>query len=370
MSDEKFTVPVGSCFVVKFSFPKDVQIAVVTIQNGSPVDTQYGPKQSNKKGKVTISVTKDGNSVDFNGQLKETETWNERVFSSIIEAKASDIGNWEYQVELLKKGNTETFTETVKVIAGQAVNAKRQKMLDLINQKFPSSLRGSVPNSTTSNLMALAGWTVGKGEAEATKKQMLQEWKKKDEARKKDSSLPDPGPKPPMFATSCGDVLQAMLKAWGSDFDDDGKMRTRGFMISSDARKFGYYVDVLDASQKQPPEMPKPGDILVLREGEPPQKAPYPPGGPAISIAHVCIVVSTSDSIWRTADGGGGALPEQTATLSNKVMKWTQPDSNYSKGVPLVSSVTDNKAKMVDGWVDLDKIPNPEFNSDGSKKAP
>ncbi len=33
-------------------------------------------------------------------------------------------------------------------------------------------------------------------------------------------------------------------------------------------------------------------------------------------------------------------------------------------------SVLPPQQKMLDGWVDLDKIPNPGFNADGTKKAP
>jgi hypothetical protein len=136
--------------------------------------------------------------------------------------------------------------------------------------------------------------------------------------------------------TSCGDILAAMLRLWGSNFigafairDQDAKGRTPG------AKGLGYYVEA-DGTQS-----PQPGDIIVLRNGV--GKAS------AGSVGHVGILVEAGEAEWRTADGGGGALPDQTASVTTRMVR-------FENNIPILKSPTDLKEKQLDGWVDLDKL--------------
>jgi hypothetical protein len=205
------------------------------------------------------------------------------------------------------------------VVAGKAaakgeLSAKRQSMLDLIDKWMPTSLNNPrVPERETLDLMARAGWTKARGQQSKQEK--------------------DGGGHP---VTSCGDILAAMLKLWGSSFvgafmirDQDAKGRTPG------AKGLGYYVEA-DGTQS-----PQPGDIIVLRNGV--GKAS------AGSVGHVGILVEAGEAEWRTADGGGGALPDQTATVTTRTVR-------FENSIPILKSPTDLKEKQLDGWVDLDKL--------------
>jgi hypothetical protein len=205
------------------------------------------------------------------------------------------------------------------VVAGQPaakgeLSAKRQSMLDLIDKWMPTSLNNPrVPEGETLDLMARAGWTKARGQQSKQEK--------------------DTGGHP---VTSCGDILAAMLRLWGSNFigafairDQDAKGRTPG------AKGLGYYVEA-DGTQS-----PQPGDIIVLRNGV--GKAS------AGSVGHVGILVEAGEAEWRTADGGGGALPDQTASVTTRTVR-------FENNIPILKSPTDLKEKQLDGWVDLDKL--------------
>jgi hypothetical protein len=195
------------------------------------------------------------------------------------------------------------------------LSAKRQSMLDLIDKWMPTSLNNPrIPEGETQDLMAKSGWTKATGQ--------------------NSKKVKDEGGHP---VTSCGDILAAMLRLWGSNFvgafyirDQDSKGRSPG------AKGLGYYVEA-DGVQS-----PQPGDIIVLRDGV--GKAT------AGTIGHVGILVSAGESEWRTADGGGGALPDQTASVSTRTVRF---DDNK---IPILKSPTDLKEKQLDGWVDLDKL--------------
>jgi hypothetical protein len=194
------------------------------------------------------------------------------------------------------------------------LSAKRQSMLDLIDKWMPTSLNNPrVPEGETLDLMARAGWTKARGQQSKQEK--------------------DGGGHP---VTSCGDILAAMLRLWGSNFvgafmirDQDAKGRTPG------AKGLGYYVEA-DGTQS-----PQPGDIIVLRNGV--GKAS------AGSVGHVGILVEAGEAEWRTADGGGGALPDQTASVTTRTVR-------FENDIPILKSPTDLKEKQLDGWVDLDKL--------------
>ena len=187
-------------------------------------------------------------------------------------------------------------------------------MLDLIDKWMPTSLNNPrVPEGETLDLMARAGWTKARGQQSKQEK--------------------DGGGHP---VTSCGDILAAMLRLWGSNFigafairDQDAKGRTPG------GKGLGYYVEA-DGTQS-----PQPGDIIVLRNGV----------GKAStgSVGHVGILVEAGEAEWRTADGGGGALPDQTATVTTRTVR-------FENNIPILKSPTDLKEKQLDGWVDLDKL--------------
>jgi hypothetical protein len=195
------------------------------------------------------------------------------------------------------------------------LSAKRQSMLDLIDKWMPTSLNNPrIPQGETQDLMAKSGWTKATGQ--------------------NSKKVKDEGGHP---VTSCGDILAAMLRLWGSNFvgafyirDQDSKGRSPG------AKGLGYYVEA-DGVQS-----PQPGDIIVLRDGV--GKAT------AGTIGHVGILVSAGESEWRTADGGGGALPDQTASVSTRTVRF---DDNK---IPILKSPTDLKEKQLDGWIDLDRL--------------
>jgi hypothetical protein len=194
------------------------------------------------------------------------------------------------------------------------LSTKRQSMLDLIDKWIPTSLNNPrVPQGETQDLMARAGWTKARGQQSKQEK--------------------DGGGHP---VTSCGDILGAMLRLWGSNFvgafmirDQDAKGRAPG------AKGLGYYVEA-DGTQS-----PQPGDIIVLRNGV--GKAS------AGSVGHVGILVEAGEAEWRTADGGGGTLPDQTASVTTRAVR-------FENDIPILKSPTDLKEKQLDGWVDLDEL--------------
>jgi len=193
------------------------------------------------------------------------------------------------------------------------LSAKRQSMLDLINKWMPTSLNNPrVPDGETQDLMAKAGWTKARGQQSKQEK--------------------DAGGHP---VTSCGDILAAMLKLWGSNFVGAFGIRDVAVGNGPGAKKLGYYVEA-DGVQS-----PQPGDIIVLRNGIGKSSAG--------SVGHVGILVEAGETQWRTADGGGGALPDQTASVTTRTVR-------FENNIPILKSPTDLKEKQLDGWVDLDKL--------------
>lgn len=218
-------------------------------------------------------------------------------------------GSGDYVLRL--EGGAEVWAEDSD---DAALSAGRQNMLDLINKWMPTSLsQPRVPPGETQDLMAIAGWTKARGRRSKQEK--------------------DAGKRP---VTSCGDILCAMLKLWKSNFigaflirDVDSKGRPPG------AKGRGFYVEADGV------RVPKPGDIIVLRDGV--------GKGSAGSVGHVGILVEAGETVWRTADGGGGMLPDQTARVTERTVR-------FQNGIPILKSPTDNKEKQLDGWVDLDRL--------------
>ena len=193
------------------------------------------------------------------------------------------------------------------------LSAKRQSMLDLINKWMPTSLNNArVPDGETQDLMAKAGWTKARGQ----------------QSKQEKDACGHP-------VTSCGDILAAMLKLWGSNFVGAFGIRDVAVGNGPGAKKLGYYVEA-DGVQS-----PQPGDIIVLRNGIGKSSAG--------SVGHVGILVEAGETEWRTADGGGGGLPDQTASVTTRTVR-------FENSIPILKSPTDLKEKQLDGWVDLDKL--------------
>lgn len=217
-------------------------------------------------------------------------------------------------------GTPATSQPSADPTAGQ-LSAGRQNMLDLINKWMPTSLsQPMVPDGETQDLLSLAGWNKAMGQSSKTAKDNGQ-----------------------AFNTSCGDVLLALLKLWKSNFLGAFGIRDTGFIYdqgkvksSPGAKALGYYV------QADGVQSPKPGDILVLRNGI--------GSGSVGSVGHVGILVEAGTDVWRTADGGGGALPDQTARVTDRNVRF---DNN---NISILKSPTDSKEKQLDGWVDLDQL--------------
>ena len=202
------------------------------------------------------------------------------------------------------------------------MSAKRQDMLALIAKWFPTRLSAPyVPPGEAKDLLALSGWTKSFADAQAAIRQ---------------ANLANGEHVP--FATSCGDVLKAVLKLWGSSFIGAFGIRDVGADGKSPgAKAHGYYVEA-DGTNA-----PSPGDILILRNGAGP--------GSGGSVGHVGIFVGEEGGHWKTADGGGGVLPDQTAAVTLRAVSY---DATHR---PILTSPTDQRPKQVDGWIDLDKMP-------------
>ena len=203
----------------------------------------------------------------------------------------------------------------------EQLSAGRQSMLDLINKWMPTSLLNPmIPDGETEDLMAKAGWTKAIGQSS--------------------KKVKDGGGHP---ATSCGDILSALLRLWGSTFVGAFNIRdTDATGHGPGAKKLGYYVEADQlVMEGDVVKSPKPGDIIVLRNGVGPSSAG--------SAGHVGILVEASKTKWRTADGGGGQLPDQTAKVTDRDVRWVND-------IPILKSPTDLKEKQLDGWVDLDKL--------------
>jgi hypothetical protein len=201
------------------------------------------------------------------------------------------------------------------------LNAKRQDMIDLTSKWMPTSLLNPRADGKSvkpgQDLMAKAGWDKARGQQSKADK--------------------DAGKG---VTTSCGDILHAMLVLWKSNFLGWFNIRDSA-AGGPGAKARGFYVErdqlVLEDDVVK---TPKPGDIIVLRNGV---------GKAATGVGHVGILVEAGKTEWRTADGGGGQLPDQTAEVTVRTVTWTN-------GVPIMKSPTDKEPKELDGWIDLDQL--------------
>jgi hypothetical protein len=220
----------------------------------------------------------------------------------------------------------------------------RKDMLALCAKWYGTSLKYPVkPAGEAQDLLSLAGWSVKKGE----------DYKKVKDA----GGTTD---------TSCGDVLAAVLRLWGSGFVGAFNIRDQGLkenggplpapgQVRPGAKKLGYYVEATGTNT------PKLGDIIVLRRGV---------GRQFIgSVGHVGVLVSIGTDakgvpVWRTADGGGGLLPDQVAAITPRTIKMGDD------GIPTMKSPTDGEFKQLDGWIDLDRLPRKPQPAADAPRAP
>ena len=338
---------------------------------------------------------------------------NTNLFAAAFMARDEGVYEFTTVIDMEEKGkpkDTKTFIETVTVTPAADLSDKRQAMLDLFDVWLPTSILGvAYPKkfgdpTKQQDILELSGWSKdkpdwtftettydgstvehrGSGQGnqsaeqrkcndarDAAYKGALQKWK--------DAGSTGTSPAKPThqfnIVTSCGSVLGVFLRLWGCDFDNDGKMAVREMSIADDyppppkkptqfgAKHYGYWVDAVDAFKKPAgagadwkPQYPKAGDVVILWDDD-------------RSIrAHVCMVVSASEDTWTTAEGGGGAIPDQTASQNNKDVTWKKVDADHPKGIPHILDVTSGKSERVTGWVDLDKVPNPKFDASGKKK--
>ena len=277
-----------------------------------PADSDQSTEQAEEQ--PTDSEQSAGQSDDQSAEVTDQSAEQSGATSTDESEQATEQQAADQAAEQGGEGEADARADEAQTAATGELSAKRQSMLDLIDKWMPTSLNNPrVPEGETQDLMAKAGWTKATGQ-----------YNKKLKGDGK------------VFATSCGDILAAMLRLWGSNFvgafnirDQDSKGRSPG------AKGLGFYVEA-DGVQS-----PQPGDIIVLRNGVGKSSAG--------TAGHVGILVEARETEWRTADGGGGALPDQTASVTTRTVR-------LENNIPILKSPTDLKEKQLDGWVDLDKL--------------
>jgi hypothetical protein len=283
-------------------------------EDSEQLDEQAVNSEQSQQPEANEGSTEESDSQPAEETCQSPESSNERPTEETEQPSEESEQSAEQTGEQVNAGGSGPEAAGSEAPCEEDLSAKRQAMLDLINKWMPTSLNNPrIPDGETQDLMAIAGWTKARGQQSKQEK--------------------DGGGHP---VTSCGDVLAAMLRLWGSSFvgafmirDQDAKGRSPG------AKGLGYYVEA-DGVQS-----PRPGDIIVLRNGT--------GNSSAGSVGHVGILVESGEAEWRTADGGGGALPDQTASVTTRSVR-------FENSIPILKSPTDLKEKQLDGWVDLEKL--------------
>lgn len=349
------------------------------------------------KGPVTchLSIVKDGKKDGYRADMRAPESREIFVnlkiryeYKFIFVARHKGIHNFTIEFAGVDPP-VAPITKEIEVIDVEPLNDKRKDLLALIDKWFPSSVLGQnppkkVPPGETEDIMEKSGWgkksqtwtmplpaetipmvangdwkqsgaTIdgnGLGQVGGAQRSYNDNilprrqaaWEQLSDAEKK--THPKPGKIEP--ATSCNDVMgQIVNTLWGCAEKIDVNTMVHPNPL--------YYVKAIEEYAKPNPTPPKPGDILFLckehSRGE---------------FQHDCILIAASDDIWFTADGGDGGLPDQSATLNNKALSMTS--AKTPPQVPMFVSPTDGKKKALNGWVNLDNVPHPNYNADGSRK--
>lgn len=407
--------PIGSHFLLRWTTDANVEMvnSFQTIEGGFVDYPGRKPKSASKgKVKAVLTITKDGKPDGYRvdvpkPQDKEILTpamkfAHEYTFLFVARREGEYVFTVTYSAEPLDVKNPPKIepppplTKTVKVVPEEPVNQRRQDLLDLIEKWFPSSVLGeqTIPAGEHQDILAMSGydktspksWTIpqhvpagsgsaetlpmagqaqwtqsgysitalGEGQTSAAKKSYNKnvlparqaEWDRATPAERGGTGRPAEIP----IDTSCINVMSNLIRMW-SNGEFIANLTT---MTTADPT---YYVKAEDEYGKKTPVPPKPGDILFLVKED-----------NRGFFQHTCILVSRSTELWRTADGGGGSLPEQTADWHDKPMALTSASKTHPTRVPMVESPTDGKSKALHGWVNIDEVPNSKYNKDGSRK--
>jgi hypothetical protein len=221
-------------------------------------------------------------------------------------------------------------------VSREGLSEIRKKMLDLVDQVFPS-MQGERRQSGVNILKEYYGIKDQKEYAKLVK-----------------------AGKP--ILTSCGFVAGALLRLLFKDYVDRAKREpklsplkwlftggTTG--VPGWAKKLGAFV-VPDGTN-----LPKPGDIFVLRDKK------YPDNTQLTNVAHVGTIIEVnkdgeSGTVWVTADGGQGAAWKQTAICMCRKAerKKTKAGARICLRGPSNTVGDSPECRVIGGWVDLDKL--------------
>ncbi len=414
------TGPVGSHFRIEWT--TDPQVEVVNVMPFDPAanKTEFAgmPRENSKRPakdelRMKLKVTRNGEPYVFKTGFKPKERtateggFVKHVYSFIFAPddipKTQDTYVFSIEITGKKTATKNLPDKTVTVTPAETLPAKRQDMVDLVHRWMPSALFGptrKVPDPLIDkDVLNYAGWstdgarawtmprTVDGGAPEAIvddahwtqsgyafaipsggqamlsflhkryntecvprRKALVKAMTAEQKALiTADQTMAIP------ITTSCNDVMGTMMKFWGSSIQINVNT-----MVHADP---AFYVKAVDAYQNPPAEhegepiapspigkRPKPGDIIFL--GQPNSRNEF---------AHVCILLAMSSEVWTTGDGGAGVLPNQEAVIGDKPVELGAHD------IPTFFSPTDNKKKLLHGWVELANVPNSNYNDKGER---
>lgn len=409
MSDPQRPIktPVGSRFMLEWTTDRYVNLVNrFVLVDGStrdyPGQAPAKPPSIFKKivdltATLTVTVDKDDVPDGFRMDVPTPETFETKKYGAVERHGyrsyflARVEGVYTFTVKF-DHAEAPAFTKVVEVVAAPPLNQRRKDLLAVIDRWLPDVVPDprKLPDGETRSILEQAGWSLTPGtrtldfsippanlpnmddapilplpqpdvwtQMGSLVLARTQGWLEKAKAvfnaevlpRRQAAweALPKPRSQPAPLAlainTSCGDVAGRLISMWSN-----GKSRVQ----IADRRKHPAYKLASEMYARKPPVEPQPGDVIFLDNSK-------------RWFAHMCILISRSDDLWVTADGGGGSLPGQTAGISHKPISWTAPDPNGVQ-VPMIASVTDNKIKIVDGWIDLDEIPNDRYDASGNLK--
>lgn len=408
---EKVTAPIGSHFLLRWT--TDAYVNATNSFHLIDGTTKEFPGRPPKKGiskgdvKVSLSIMKsskedvtimkeDGFRVNMpkpsvEERMKLTPAavfYHEYTF--IFRAKEKAVYQFTVDIPDAKPPHPKQIVKEVTVVDAEPLNDRRKDMLDLFDKWLPSSVMGAqtIPPGETKDILAKSDWDqtsdkswtmpppIPHGTIETLPMVAPQQWTQSGlaisakgegqisaakasfnnfvlparqaawDALGDDDKKKSLRPVDIKITTSCISVMAKFVELWGNQFTAD--LNT---MVNADPT---FYIKAIDEFAKKDPRLPKPGDILYLVKE-------HNRG----FFQHVCILVSRSSEVWVTADGGGGALPDQTAAVVDKPVSFS---SGSPPAVPLLASVTDGNNKALHGWVDIDLVPNDKYNQDGSRK--